>query len=318
MKKAITLFLAACMCLAFSLCAVSGIAEAANEGRQVATAWLDQTGNEISVMIDLSGGWSVEFAHGAFYLYDADYSEDKEAIAIGITLDEEVFEEYRAEASASESYGELDGSEYYTDADGTAVYLTRVGDDAFFMLRVLADKVGDSVFARVSLGREALYMPVEDEDSPEEASEAVGMANPWVQADTPDEAAQAAGVGYFLVPEENAETANGPVNWYGFKYMKGIAEADGAIGAAELTVRKGLKQDTKDVSGDYTEYAFAWTQVADDWEVSCFGNEEGKMMKAIWLSDNFSYSIMVRGQGDAYDTYGIDAASVDALVAAIQ
>ena len=49
MKKAITLFLAACMCLAFSLCAVSGIAEAANEGRQVATAWLDQTGNEIRI-----------------------------------------------------------------------------------------------------------------------------------------------------------------------------------------------------------------------------------------------------------------------------
>ena len=41
-------------------------------------------------------------------------------------------------------------------------------------------------------------------------------------------------------------------------------------------------------------------------------------MKAIWISDNFSYSIMVRGQGDIYDTYGLDEEAIGALVAAIQ
>ena len=83
-------------------------------------------------------------------------------------------------------------------------------------------------------------------------------------------------------------------------------------------MRKGLKQDGEDVSGDYTEYAFAWMQEVDGWEVSCFGNEEGRTMKAIWISDNFSYSIMVRGQGDIYDTYGLDEEAIGALVAAIQ
>ena len=100
--------------------------------------------------------------------------------------------------------------------------------------------------------------------------------------------------------------------------MEGIAEADGAIGAAELTVRKGLKQDTDDVSGDYTEYALEWTVESDDWQVTCYGNEENKAMKAIWLSDNFSYSILVRGQGDIYDTYGLDEEAIDALVTMIQ
>ena len=151
-----------------------------------------------------------------------------------------------------------------------------------------------------------------------EAEETEGMANPWTEVETPEEAAEGAGVGYFQVPEEGTETSGGPVNWFCFQYMEGIAEADGAIGAAELTVRKGLKQDSTDVSGDYTEYAYTWTQEADGWQITCFGNEEGRMMKAIWLSDNFSYSITVRGQGDLYNTYGLGADDVVALVTAIQ
>ena len=305
MKKAFTLFLA--MVLALSLGV--GIAESAEEGRQVATAWLDQEGAEVGVMVDLSGGWSVEFAHGAIYLYDGDYSEDKDATAIGMTLDQELFEEYRAEAVAAESYRELEGAEYYVRDDETGAYLIPVGDDAYFMLCIYGDVEGDAVLARVKLERDS---------AAEEDPEAVGMANPWTEVETAEAAAEGAGVGYFLVPEENMETSGGPVNWYGFQYMEGLAEADGAIGAAELTVRKGLKQDSEDVSGDYTEYAFVRTIEADGWQVTCSGNEEGKTMKAIWLSDNFSYSIMVRGQGDIYDVYGLDDEAIAALVAAIQ
>ncbi len=52
--------------------------------------------------------------------------------------------------------------------------------------------------------------------------------------------------------------------------------------------------------------------------VRCFGNEEGKTMKAIWLSDNFSYSIFVRGQGDIYDTYGLDLETTLEVASAVQ
>jgi hypothetical protein len=40
-------------------------------------------------------------------------------------------------------------------------------------------------------------------------------------------------------------------------------------------------------------------------------------MKAIWMSDNFSYSIMVRGQGDLNDTYGLGEADIATLVGSI-
>ena len=154
MKKSIALFLVAGILFALYLCAGgAGLAEEGIEGRQVATAWLDQADNEISVMVELSGGWSVEFAHGALYLYHGDYSEDDEAMAIGMTLDQEVFEEYCAEAVSSESYREIEGAQCYTQEDGTSAYLTRVGDDAYFMLCVNEGVEGDAVFDRIKLER---------------------------------------------------------------------------------------------------------------------------------------------------------------------
>ncbi|MBQ2545001.1 MAG: hypothetical protein II836_09905 [Clostridia bacterium] len=152
----------------------------------------------------------------------------------------------------------------------------------------------------------------------EEENSGEGSLNPWHDAATADEAADGAGVGYFTVPENGTEVTGGRIDFTGFRYMKNLAEADGAVGAAELTVRKGLKQESEDVSGDYTAYTYAWTQDVGGWTVYCLGNEDGRMMKAIWVSDNFSYSILVRGQGDIADTYGLGAEDVTALVEGIQ
>ncbi|MBR3235562.1 MAG: hypothetical protein IKG11_08100 [Atopobiaceae bacterium] len=154
--------------------------------------------------------------------------------------------------------------------------------------------------------------------STEATSESTEVANPWKEATNAQEAGESAGVGYFIVPADNTQSSIGPINWYGYKYMTNLAEADGAIGAAELTVRKGLKQDSTDVSGDYNKYTYEWTQQVGDWQVSCYGNEENKMMKAIWLSDNFSYSIEVRGQGDLYNTFGLGADDTALLVSGIE
>ena len=145
-----------------------------------------------------------------------------------------------------------------------------------------------------------------------------GMANPWSEADSAEAAAEGAGVGYFELPENNTNTSGGPVSFTSFHYMKGLAHADGFIGTAELVARTGLKQDGEDVSGDYTTYKFDWTEELDGIQVKCFGQEKGKTMKAVWVTDNFSYCILVRGQGDIQDVYGIDADAVIALVSAIQ
>ena len=152
----------------------------------------------------------------------------------------------------------------------------------------------------------------------EEVTSEVGLANPWSDVASSSDAAEGAEVGYFNVPAAGTETSSGQIGWDGFRYMKGIAEADGYIGAAELTVRKGLKQDTTDVSGDYNEYKFSWKETVGDYEINCYGNEDGRTKKAIWVTDNFSYAILVQGQGDESDTYGLDSEVLKAVAAEVE
>ena len=156
------------------------------------------------------------------------------------------------------------------------------------------------------------------EPEPEAESAFAYMANPWTETDSPDAAAEGAGVGYFSVPEEGFVTSGGAVSWEVFPYMKGLAQANGHVGQMELIVRKGLRQDSEDVSGDYSEYKYEWTQTIDGAEVRCAGNEEGKTVRALWLSDNFSYSLLVRSLDDDSVKVGLDAEATAALVGAIE
>ena len=81
---------------------------AGKTGMQIASAWLINGDDETRtyVTIDLSGGWSVEFAPGAFYLYENMQSKEDESSAMGITLSEEVYDEYADEAEESSGYEE--------------------------------------------------------------------------------------------------------------------------------------------------------------------------------------------------------------------
>ncbi len=270
-------------------------------------------GREVTIEADLSGGYLGELnSYGTLYLYDE--ISPKTQICNGFIMDEAEYAK-RVESCKiyDEGYKEENGMfvSWTTGEYGSYTVLFKVAKDVYYMLAVDYDADLDDVIERVSVTVEGA------EEEAEEEAEA-GMANPWSDAETAEEAAEGAGVGYFLVPENGTEVIGGRIDWFGFRYMDRLAEADGAVGAAELTVRKGLKQDSEDVSGDYTEYAYTWTQEADGWEVTCYGNEEGRMMKAVWLSDNFSYSVMVRGQGDFYTIYGLGAEDVIALVTAIQ
>ena len=178
-------------------------------------------------------------------------------------------------------------------------------------------------FAACGNSAPAATEPAADPAAEEESTE---IANPWTQAENAQAAADGAGVGYFNLPENGTVLEEGgSVDFTDYQYTKLLAEADGYVGTAELVVRKGVKQpaeevayDTADVSGDYTEYTCSWDMEAAGWQVHCFGNEDGRAMKAIWTSDNFSYSVMVRGQGDIADTYGLSGDDMAALVGAIE
>ena len=202
--------------------------------------------------------------------------------------------------------GEIKSDEsVYDDGTGTIAF----HDDGTFTWHEDQSESGEDLVFE--------WIPVTDGSS-------VSMPNPWTEADSAEAAADGAGVGYFKLPEAGAEVVGGPIGWEFYRYTDLLAEANGYVGAAELTVRKGVNRpdhevsyDTADVSGDYTAYAYEWTIEAGRWQIHCFGNEEGRTMKAIWSSDNFSYCILVRGQGDLRDTYGLGSDDIASLVDAI-
>lgn len=140
------------------------------------------------------------------------------------------------------------------------------------------------------------------------------MANPWSSAATADEAAKGAGLDGFAVASESEPLSFGsPYSWQ-YQYMEGIAEANGGAGAGVLTIRKGIYAGDGDISGDYNTYAHSWTMDVDGVQVSCSGNEEGKTSKALWVKGDNAYSMLVRGQGDEANSFGLDEADVKLLV----
>ena len=177
---------------------------------------------------------------------------------------------------------------------------------------------GDNIKTKI-LGVNIIFVKDTGEQQP------ANVENPWHDATSAAEAADKALVGTFELPANGTPSAEGaPIDFGQFRYTKMLAEADGYIGAAILTVRKGVNKpalevsyDTQDVSGDYNAYQYSWTEKIGDWDVKCFGYKEGAASKAIWLSDNFSYSIVAQAQGDGSETYGLSKENLEILVKAI-
>lgn len=76
-----------------------------------------------------------------------------------------------------------------------------------------------------------VWVPVAD-------GSAVSMPNPWEETDSANAAAEGAGVGTLKLPEAGMEVVGGPIGWEFYRYMDLLAEANGYVGAAELTVMK--------------------------------------------------------------------------------
>lgn len=157
MKKAITL--GVIIALMSTMIALADETEFFPTYEQTASAYLDQDGNEVKVTVDLTGGWSVEFAPGAVYLFDGTVDENAPATALGITLDEDVFQDHMKAAQESDSYREFARSFAYTEEDGTNDYFFSLGPDAYFMISVSPDADGDIVSSRFSVERVDFLAP---------------------------------------------------------------------------------------------------------------------------------------------------------------
>ena len=121
---------------AISIACFAGCAK--KSGKQTASAFLDQEGTPVEATVDLSKGYSCDIARGAVYLYDKENKEGVDAVAIGISLGQDTYNDYLAAAKANANSKEVNGGIMY-QADGQMIFIQTVGTSAYF--GVFADNV---------------------------------------------------------------------------------------------------------------------------------------------------------------------------------
>lgn len=119
------------------------------EVKQTATAWISEDDVRTSATVDLTGGWSVEFATGAIYIYDKEITPNTDAVAMCITLSEEVYNDHLKEAKKSDTYKETDDYIYHKGYD-TGEYLYKIGD-AYFLISIYDESQAEDILKRISL-----------------------------------------------------------------------------------------------------------------------------------------------------------------------
>ena len=161
MKKAICLIGSVALCAALLAgCGQSGApAEtAADAVKQSASAWLTAEDDEgrFLAKVDLTGGYSVEFASGAVYLYDQEIvAGETESVAMAVSLSEEVYNEYMDEANQSDTYREVDGAYVaYVNGSDEDSYLVQVGENGFVLITMDHGDGNDDLFARFAFEEE--------------------------------------------------------------------------------------------------------------------------------------------------------------------
>lgn len=151
MKKIVLPLLALCMVMLLTACGGSG----EQSGKQTAQAYLNQDSKAVIVTtVDLTDGWSVEFARGAAYIYDTEITEGLESTAMLVTLDKQVYEEDMAEAAKAEDYTEADGGAYYTSESGEQNYLAAVDGKAYVLITANSEADIKDIVSRVDLAIE--------------------------------------------------------------------------------------------------------------------------------------------------------------------
>lgn len=113
----------------------SQTAASAEDGKQIAARTYFRYGRDIDVALDLTGGWSAEFASAAMYLYDGPYNEDRETTAFGCLMNQLDYDQYAADFKDYDSFRQSeDGSLEVTDEEGDNRYIFPVTKYVYFLI----------------------------------------------------------------------------------------------------------------------------------------------------------------------------------------
>ena len=109
MKKKVMILVALVFAFSMILTACGDSGSTTRPETQTATATLEGDGPAVKACIDISNGYSVEFYHDGFSLFEGEYTDDTYPLATGVILAEGVYEQNIKDYQESESYMETDG-----------------------------------------------------------------------------------------------------------------------------------------------------------------------------------------------------------------
>ncbi len=101
--------------------------------KQTASARLNHEGVVVDTTVDVSDGYSCDFAKGAVYLYDDASKDDSNLVAIAMTLDKDVYDEYAVTAFSDSNRQKVNDGVVFND-EGQTGYICPVGDSAYFAI----------------------------------------------------------------------------------------------------------------------------------------------------------------------------------------
>ena len=151
MKRILALILALTMLLALAACGGGKGSEGTGQ-TQTATNTYRLHGQETVVSVDLSGGWSVEFATGAVYLYDGPNDGERDPVAFGYVITQEEYEEIIAEYSSYDSFSEVGAGVMFDEGEGGCnKFAFAVGNGLSFLIAAEHGHDENAIYSRFTV-----------------------------------------------------------------------------------------------------------------------------------------------------------------------
>ncbi len=145
------------MALALTSCS-AGKGSGDPEHRQTATSTYRLDGQETIVSVDLSGGWSVEFATGSVYLYDGPDDGAREPIAFGYVITQQEYEDIIAEYNSYDSFSEVGAGVIFDEGEGGSnKYAFAIGNGLSFLIAADRSADADAIYNRFIVTPGASY-----------------------------------------------------------------------------------------------------------------------------------------------------------------
>ena len=106
----------------------------------------DFDGTTVSVTVAPADDWTVEYGINATYVFDSDYPD--EAIAYGVYVSKEEYEDIVSQSGSYETWEEVENGVRFKESDTLSKYVMDLGNDIHYMIMINVPDLTDEICSR--------------------------------------------------------------------------------------------------------------------------------------------------------------------------